>query len=166
MLQTIVQCLLSPGAGKLADRIYPGKLATFGMALCALSLFMAGQIDIGSSLLFVVAIFLVMGLGFAMFSTPNTTLIMNSVPKELYGMASSLTAIARSLGMLTSMGISTYLIEHFMGHTSINPETQQAFMNSMHWGMIVFAVISCVGIFCSLGRIRKAKDKLPFSGMS
>jgi len=155
MFQTLIQCLLSPGAGKLADRVYPGKLATSGMALCAISLFMAGRIDAGSSLLFVVAIFIVMGFGFALFSTPNTTLIMNSVPKELYGMASSLTAIARSLGMLTSMGISTYLIEHFMGHTSINAATQQAFMDTMHWGMVVFAVISCVGIFCSIGRIRQ-----------
>ncbi|WP_028580179.1 MFS transporter [Desulfogranum japonicum] len=158
MIQTLVQCLLSPGAGKLADRIYPGKLATLGMGLCAISLFMAGQIDAHSSISLIVSIFLVMGLGFALFSTPNTTLIMNSVPKELYGMASSLTAIARSLGMLTSMGISTYLIEHFMGHTSITTETQQAFMSSMHWGMIVFATISCIGIFCSIGRIHK-KDE-------
>ena len=43
---------------------------------------------------------LIMGLGFALFSSPNTTLIMNSVPKERYGMASSLTAIMRNLGML------------------------------------------------------------------
>ncbi|MFV0437443.1 MAG: MFS transporter [Desulfopila sp.] len=158
MVQTLVQCLLSPGAGKLADRIYPGKLATAGMALCALSLFMAGQIDSASSMSLIISIFLVMGVGFALFSTPNTTLIMNSVPRELYGMASSLTGIARSLGMLISMGISTYLIEHFMGHTTINTQTQQAFLDSMHWGMIAFAIISCAGIFCSMGRIRK-KDE-------
>lgn len=160
MLQTLVQCIFSPGAGKLADRVYPGKLATIGMAFCALSLFIAGWINAESSLIFIVTIFLIMGCGFALFSTPNTTLIMNSVPKELYGMASSLTAIARSLGMLISMGISSYLIEHFMGHTSISGETEQAFLFSMHWGMIVFAGISCVGIFCSMGRMnnKAAKD--------
>lgn len=158
MLQTLVQCLFSPGAGKLADRIYPGKLATSGMALCALALLMAGLIDANSSLIFIVMIFLVMGFGFALFSTPNTTLIMNSVPKQLYGMASSMTGIARSLGMLTSMGISSYLIEHFMGHTSISAETRQAFLDSMHWGMIVFACISGIGIFCSMGRLRNKAE--------
>ncbi len=56
MIQTLVQCLLSPGAGKLADRIYPGKLATFGMALCALALLLAGRVDAGSSLILIVAI--------------------------------------------------------------------------------------------------------------
>ncbi len=98
-----------------------------------------------------------MGIGFALFSTPNTTLIMNSVPKTLYGMASSLTAIARSMGMLTGMGISTWLIEYFMGHTTITGQTQQAFMSTMHWAMIVFAGICFLGIFCSMGRMNKAQ---------
>lgn len=145
-------------AGKLTDRIYPGKLATFGMGLCAIALLLAGRINADSSLSFILAIFGVMGTGFALFSTPNTTLIMNSAPKSLYGMASSLTAIARSMGMLTGMAISTWLIEYFMGHTHINAQTQQAFMRTMHWAMVVFAVICFLGIFCSMGRMKKGES--------
>ena len=155
MIQTLIQCLLSPWAGKLADRIYPGKIATFGMGLCALALLLAWRIDADSSIVFAVAVFVVMGIGFALFSSPNTTLIMNSVPRGLYGMASSLTAIARSLGMLAGMAISTWLVEFFMGHTTINPQTQAAFMDTMHWAMIVFACICFMGIFCSMGRLRQ-----------
>ncbi len=127
------------------------------MGLCGVALLLAGRIDANSSLIFILAIFVVMGIGFALFSPPNTTLIMNSVPQFLYGMASSLSAIARSLGMLAGMGISTWLIEYFMGHSVINAETQQAFMSTMHRGMVVFAVICFLGIFCSMGRMQKGK---------
>lgn len=157
MIQTLVQCVLSPGAGKLADRIYPGKLATIGMALCAISLFLATKIEPDSSLFLIVLIFIIMGLGFAFFSSPNTTLIMNSVPKELYGMASSLTAIMRNLGMLISMAISTYLVERFMGHAPLTAETAGAFMTSMQWGMACFSGISCIGVICSAGRFKEKK---------
>ncbi|PIE59656.1 MAG: MFS transporter [Desulfobulbus propionicus] len=156
MIQTLVQCLLSPWAGKLADRIYPGKLATAGMGLCALALVLASQVRTGSSLALVVIIFIIMGTGFALFTSPNTTLVMNLVPRTLYGMASSLTAISRALGMLTGMGISAWLIEHVMGHTIISEQTSQGFMNTMHQAMIVFACICFLGIFCSMGRMRRA----------
>jgi MFS family permease len=157
MIQTLVQCVLSPGAGKLADRIYPGKLATLGMALCAISLFIATRIEADSSFPMIVLVFIIMGLGFALFSSPNTTLIMNSVPKELYGMASSLTAIMRNLGMLISMAISAYLVERFMGHAPLTAKTAGAFMTSMQWGMAFFAGISCIGVICSAGRFKEKK---------
>lgn len=155
MVQTLVQCVLSPQTGKLADKIYPGKLATIGMAICALSLGLAACVTAESSLIFIVTIFIIMGIGFGFFSSPNTTLIMNSVPKELYGMASSLTAIMRNLGMLISMAISTFLIERFMGHATISMTTRSSFMESMQLGMCIFAGISILGIFCSLGRIKQ-----------
>ncbi|WP_136796893.1 MFS transporter [Desulfosediminicola ganghwensis] len=160
MIQTLIQCILSPSAGKLADRIYPGKLATVGMGLCALSLFMATRIEANSSLSFIIIVFIIMGLGFALFSSPNTTLIMNSVPKERYGMASSLTAIMRNLGMLVSMAISTFLVEHFMGHSLLRADTHEPFMNSMQWGMACFAGISCLGVLCSVGRFKKPAGKM------
>lgn len=156
MLQTLVQCILSPQMGQLADKIYPGKLATIGMAICAASLALAAFVTVHSSLVFIVVIFITMGIGFGFFSSPNTTLIMNSVPKELYGMASSLTAVMRNLGMLVSMAISTSLIEKWMGHQAITVETSTAFMQSMQMGMSIFAGISIIGIFCSIGRIRQS----------
>lgn len=155
MLQTLIQCILSPQTGKLADKIYPGKLATIGMAICAMSLGLAATVTAESSLIFIVTIFIIMGIGFGFFSSPNTTLIMNSVPKELYGMASSLTAVMRNLGMLVSMAISTSLIESFMGHDTISLTSSTAFMNSMQLGMSIFAGISILGIFCSIGRMRE-----------
>ncbi|PID72656.1 MAG: MFS transporter [Desulfobulbus propionicus] len=157
MIQTLLQCIFSPGAGKLADRIYPGKLATLGMGLCTISLFCATRIESGSSLAFIVFIFIVMGTGFALFSSPNMTLIMNSVPKELYGMASSLTAIMRNLGMLISMASSTFLVERFMGYAPLTVVTHEAFMRSMQWGMAFFAGISCLGVICSAGRYKERK---------
>jgi hypothetical protein len=42
-------------------------------------------------------------LGFALFSSPNMTAIMNSVPPAIGSMASALGALSRSLGMLTGM---------------------------------------------------------------
>jgi len=52
----------------------------------------------------------VQGLGFAFFSSPNMTMVMNAVPPNRTSIASALSATARSLGMVSGMLIVGALI--------------------------------------------------------
>jgi len=60
------------------------------------------------------------GLGFALFSSPNTNAIMGSVDEQFYGVAASTVSTMRMIGMATSMTIVTLLIALFVGDTELH----------------------------------------------
>ncbi|HMJ16094.1 MAG TPA: MFS transporter, partial [Polyangiaceae bacterium] len=100
---SILMAATAPVAGWLADR-YPARLiSSIGVGLVLLSSITATTLDQHSSLWLVTALFAVQGLGFALFSSPNMTIIMRSVSATALGMASALGAKARSLGILLGM---------------------------------------------------------------
>ena len=99
LLQPLMQVLTSPLAGRLADRVEIAKLATVGMLISAAGLLLAA-ITLGSHTpLWLVAMeLLLIGAGFGIFITPNTTAIMDSVERRQYGVASGMIGAMRTLG--------------------------------------------------------------------
>jgi EmrB/QacA subfamily drug resistance transporter len=153
VIQPIIQAVIAPIAGRLSDRYSPSKMATIGMGFCAIGLFFAAWLSQASSLNTVFGVLISIGVGMGIFSTPNTAVIMSSVPAKDYGMASSMLATMRSMGMLTSMTIVTFLLSWFMGNQPVSIHTAHAFMNSMRTTFIIFSILSLLGTGCSLGRI-------------
>jgi MFS family permease len=153
VVQPILQSVTALVAGRLSDRFEASKIATFGISLCTIGLFTAVTLSEHSSISMVFCVLMLLGLGFGIFSSPNTAVIMSSVRSKDYGMASSFAATMRSLGMLTSMTIVTLLLSHFMGNQSVSAHTSPGFMNSMRTTFIVFSVLSLLGVGCSLKRI-------------
>ncbi len=153
MVQPLVQMLLAPLGGRLADRYPAARVATAGMTLCCGGLLLASRIRQDAPMTLVVATLLLLGLGYAFFSTPNSSIVMGSVEKRYLGVASGLTGAMRSLGMTLSMVTVTLIFSLFMGNQSISPATIPAFMRSMHYNMLLFCGFSVVGIGCSIGRL-------------
>jgi EmrB/QacA subfamily drug resistance transporter len=155
IVQPVVQSLLSPLAGVLSDRFNAAWLASLGMALCALGLWALCGIGIQTGLWEIGAILALQGLGFALFASPNMSVIMGSVESRYYSIASSLVATMRTFGMTLSMGISAVVFGFLLHDRQIAPGTVPEFLASMR---IIFAVCAglCVaGVFCSLGRVGK-----------
>jgi MFS family permease len=152
VVQPIIQAVTALIAGRLADRCSPSKIASFGMGLSTLGLFTAATLSRASSLYTIFCVLMFLGLGFGIFSSPNTAIIMSSVQARDYGMASSMAATMRSMGMLTSMTIVTFILSCFMGNQPVSVQTGHAFMNSMRITFIIFSLLSLIGIGCSLGR--------------
>ena len=76
-----------------------GSLVTgFGMALFIL-------LSVDFDLYYTIAVMATCGIGLAMFSAPNNSLIMSSVPGPLKGEASGMLAVVRQSGMMISMGV-------------------------------------------------------------
>ncbi len=151
--QPIVMSLFSPLAGRLSDKIESRILASSGMAVLVLGLIPLIILNAHTSPAFIVFNLMVLGFGFALFSSPNTNAIMSSVEKKFYGIASATLATMRTTGQLFSMGIVMLILAlNGMGSTQITPQTHELFLNSNKTIFIIFTILCFGGIFASLAR--------------
>jgi MFS family permease len=153
--QPLAMTVLSPLAGKLSDRINPGVIASSGMGLTAMGLILLCFINVATPSYVIVLLLLMMGIGFALFSSPNSNAIMSSVEKRYLGVASGVVGTMRMIGQMMSMGIAMMLISLFIGKNTINPETYPGLVSAMRTGFIIFSILSVMGIFASLARNKK-----------
>ena len=147
-----MQAIFSPLAGRLSDRIEPRLIASAGMALITVGLTIFVFLSEQTSLKLVIGNLVLMGLGFALFSSPNTNAVMSSAPKTAYGVASATLATMRQVGMVLSMGVAMLMFTLYMGRVQITPEYYPLFQQSMKAAFIIFAVLCFGGIFASLAR--------------
>ena len=76
MLYEVITAIFSPITGKLSDRIVPRILASVGMAITGIGLFLFTFIQIDTNIYSIVLNLILVGLGFAIFSSPNTNAIV------------------------------------------------------------------------------------------
>jgi EmrB/QacA subfamily drug resistance transporter len=156
--QPVIQAIFSPFAGKLSDKIEPRRVASIGMAMTAIGLFLFNFLNNRTATPFIIANLAFMGLGFALFSSPNTNAVMSSIEKKSYGVASGTLGTMRSLGMMFSMGMVMLLFSVYIGRVQITPSSYPLFIKSVKVAFFIFSVLCVAGIFASLsrGRMRKA----------
>jgi predicted MFS family arabinose efflux permease len=154
--QPLMMAILSPYCGRLSDRVSPFKLASFGMGLCALGLFSFIFISESYPFPLIIINLLVVGVGFAFFSSPNTNAVMACVEKKDYGVASSILATMRSIGHSTSMAIVTFIVARQMGDVTLADADPKMIVETMHISFIVFTCVCAAGIFISLKRKQKS----------
>lgn len=150
--QPVAMTILSPLAGKLSDRKNPGVIASAGMALIAVGLILFCFIEESTPDYLIVLLLVLIGVGFGLFSSPNSNAIMSSVEKRHLGVASGVVGTMRMAGQMMSMGIAMMLISLFIGSASITRATYPSLMSAMRTGFIIFSVLSVIGIFASLAR--------------
>jgi EmrB/QacA subfamily drug resistance transporter len=152
--QPLVMALFSPLAGRLSDRLEPRVVASLGMGLCAAGLLAFTRLGPASGLALIVANLMVVGLGFALFSSPNTNAVMGAVERKQYGVASATLATMRMVGQMLSMGIATLVFSLFIGKARIAPANYPLFMKSLKVSFVIFFVMCACGVFFSLARGR------------
>jgi EmrB/QacA subfamily drug resistance transporter len=150
--QPVVQTVFSPVAGRLSDHIEPRIVATAGMALTATGLASFIILTPATPVWVIVASLMVMGLGYGLFSSPNTNAIMSSVEMKHLGIASGMVATMRSLGQLLSMAIAMFCFAIFIGTVTITPVIYPALMTSITVAFVVFTVLCIIGIGASYVR--------------
>lgn len=150
--QPIVQAFFSPYAGKLSDRTEPRIVASIGMALTAMGLFLFIFLDEKTTLVFIVGSLVLLGFGFALFSSPNTNAVMSSVENRLYGVASGTIGTMRMLGMVLSMGITILIFSTYIGKVQITSEYYPLFLRCVRMAFTFLGVLCFGGILASLAR--------------
>ena len=147
-----IQAIFSPLAGRLSDRIAPQILASVGMALTTIGLILLTFLGQNTAIGFILVSLIILGFGFAFFSSPNTNAVMSSVEMKTYGVASATLATMRQIGMMLSMGIAMLIFAIYIGRVEITPEYYSAFVAGMKIAFVIFAALCFVGIFASLAR--------------
>ncbi len=152
VLQPVMMAVLSPIAGRLSDKVQPRLIATAGMALTTLGLVMMVFLDQNTQLDFIMASLLIVGVGFGLFSSPNTNAVMSAVDRNFYGVASGTLATMRLVGQMLSLGIVMLMFALFIGQVQITPANYALFLVSNKTAFIVFAVLCFAGTFASFAR--------------
>lgn len=152
LFQPAVMTIFSPLAGKLSDRVEPRIVASTGMGFTAISLFFLFFLNANTSKVFIIVNLVLLGFGFALFSSPNTNAIMSSVEKKFYGITSGTLATMRLTGQMLSLGIVMLIFAVYIGRVQITPQHYPLFLKSTKAAFMVYAALCFGGIFASLAR--------------
>lgn len=159
--QPIVMAIFSPLAGRLSDRIEPRIVSSIGMSLTAIGLMMLFFLSNTSGIAYIVICLIIVGLGFALFSSPNMNAIMSSVEKRYLGIAGGTLSTMRVLGQALSMGFVTIAFSVNIGKVKISPQYYGMFLESVKYLFLAFSIVCFIGIFPSLARGKMRREETP-----
>lgn len=158
LVQPIIMALVSPAAGRLSDRIDPRIVASTGMGISTLGLFILIFVNPNMPLALVMVTLALLGLGTALFASPNNNAVLGSVQKQFLGVASSTLGTARLTGQVVSMALVTLIMASCTGNAELSPAYGQLFIRAARISFIIFTVLSVLGILASLAR-GKSSDR-------
>lgn len=151
MAQPVAQALLSAPAGQLSDRTGAHRLiASFGMAVTAAALFLFSRLGAHTSIWAVISILVLLGVGFALFAPPNMSMVMNSVEKRHYGVASALVTTMRQVGSMLSSGLSAVIFALYLGEAPINPDIAPMLTRSIKVTFALCGAVCLAGVIVCL----------------
>jgi predicted MFS family arabinose efflux permease len=157
--QPVIMAITAPMAGRMSDRFNAHKIAALGMATVTLALFTFIFLDANTPTNSIILGLAILGLGFGLFSSPNTNVIMGSVERRFYGVASATVSTMRLIGQTMSIGIATLVFALIIGRVQITPAQFPALLESIHLCFIVFTILCFMGIFASLKRDGEMKEE-------
>jgi len=162
----LILSVTSPISGHLSDKIGSEILTFIGLVITSLGLLLMSTLNERSTVISMVIFIGVMSIGNGLFQSPNNSLIMSTVPKDKLGIAGSVNALVRNLGMVCGIALSTTLLYNRMsykiGHrvTDYVIGRNDAFIYGMKTVYITAAVICMIGAILTFLRLYKTKAKL------
>lgn len=163
---------IGPISGRLSDRYGTRGLATLGMGLGTVgNVALAFLITATTPIVQIEIILVVLGLGVGLFSSPNISSVMGSVPPQRRGVASAVRATVFNTGSVVSIGLVAYIITTVIpyrvvsgiisgGYTTLTPADSMGFVTGIGRAFIVTAIITLVGMFASSLRGAETKTQV------
>ncbi|HPG58579.1 MAG TPA: MFS transporter [Candidatus Wallbacteria bacterium] len=153
LITPLVQIIFAPMAGAFCSRFHPAFIASSGMAITSISLAAFVFLSESTSYALIYASLALAGVGVSFFSTPNTSIIMESVPADRRGMASASNSIMRNLGMQCSIIICGAAFLMVFGETKgIPPEKYPQMLSVIRACYMIFTAAALTGTVISLKR--------------
>jgi MFS family permease len=167
LVQPAVTSIGTPFAGRLSDRLGPHGLSAAGMLVTAAGAVQLGLLGLSSSIPTVMAALATIGLGIAIFSTPNFSAIMGSVDRSKLGVASGMFTTSRFCGMGISIAMLGAVAASKLGPAGgrvillgaqAGVSNSEAFAAGYREAMFFGAAFAVAGVFVSLIRERRHAD--------
>ena len=152
MTQPVFMAIFSPWMGRMSDRVPAYKLVSGGMAVCALTLLFFGFAQAHTPIWAIVIALAAAGFGIALFSSPNTNVIMSCVPPQKFAVANSIVSTMRTSGQTIGMAIITLVVSGTIGNVSLYEVPAENLIHTMHICFFIFTGLCILGIFMSLQR--------------
>lgn len=153
----LFQVITAPLAGRLSDKHTPQILAGLGMTLGTISLILFSFLNSSTSLIYLIIAMIFYGVGFGLFSPPNTNVIMSSLPQKDTSIASASVATVRTLGQTMSIGILTLVFGMIMGNVIISQKYYPQLITSSQITCLICVVLCVASVFASLVGIKSKK---------
>ena len=102
--------IMGPMSGWLSDRFGARLFSTLGMSIQVVGFLLLTTLPANFNYTWFALLLFMLGIGQGMFSAPNTTAIMNSVPADQRGAASGMRATFQNSASLVSIGVFFSLI--------------------------------------------------------
>lgn len=151
MVYPVILSVVAPVSGYLSDKIGSELLTFLGLVLTSAGLLFISTLNENSSLIIIVIFTAILSVGNGLFQSPNTSLVMSTVPKNKLGIAGSINALVRNLGIVFGVSLSTTLLYNRMsqviGYRVVNyvQGRGDVFVQGMKFVYIVVAVICMIG---------------------
>ncbi|MDR2865969.1 MAG: MFS transporter [Methanomassiliicoccaceae archaeon] len=147
LVQPAIQAVITPFAGRMSDKMDPRILTTSGMIMMCLSTALMTTLSAEVEMLRVYAVLVMTGIGYALFSSPNTNLVMSSVTAKNYSESSGVISVMRQVGMMTSVAIIMCMIAFTMGTDTHIPDMVDEFITSIRYAFAVCCLLGIAGTF-------------------
>jgi EmrB/QacA subfamily drug resistance transporter len=160
----LVASVIAPISGYLSDKIGSELLTAIGFIFTATGLFLLSFLTETPALASIIIFIGLTSLGSSMFQSPNTSLIMSSVPRDKVGIAGSVNALARNLGMVFGVLFATTILYNRMnykiGTAALGYAQGQAsaFVYGMSWAYKAAACLCILGAGLTIWRLLKKSE--------
>lgn len=154
--------IAAPVGGYLSDKISTRWIASAGLLITATGYFCFSFLSADWTWHDVVWRSSMLSLGFGLFQSPNSSSALNAAPVTGRGVASSLIAFMRNLGLVLGIALGAavwYSIRnsYAAGH-GVSPLSVQAQITGMQW---VYRVTGCLVLIAAIVSVTRDAKKLP-----
>ncbi len=150
IVQPIFMTIFSISTAKLTKKFGANNLCIAGMAIISVALYLLTTLKINSPLYIVYITQVIAGIGFGIFSAPNTNIVMSVVKKEFLASASALQALARNTGMAICMAIVTTILNSFIKVKDTNPLYVHELSESISLCFHISTFLCLIGLFFAI----------------
>lgn len=164
MVYPLVLTAVAPLSGHMSDKIGSEILTFFGLCLTSVGLFLMATMNENSTLTYLIIVIAIMSVGMGMFQSPNNSLVMSTVSRDKLGVAGSINALIRNVGMVCGIALATTLLYGTMSYkigervTDYIPGRSDVFIFGMHIVYIAAGIISLFGALLTLHRLISKKQ--------
>jgi EmrB/QacA subfamily drug resistance transporter len=154
--------LIAPLAGWLSDRMGSRLLCTIGSGLIVIGQFFIASLGINSSIPRIIFPLLLIGLGWAIFNSPNQSAILGSVPRDKVGTASGMNTTTARTGGAMGVALSATLFTYGLAAAGLpraqieSPQTwgsaPEVFVHSFNHTVHIVNIFTILSVFFSAVR--------------
>lgn len=159
--------VVSPVSGLLYNRFGSRRLCFMGMGILTGSLVSLWRIEPSMDLMSLLWRMSLAGIGTALYTSPNNTAVMSSIPLNRRGIASGTVATARNLGMVLGVAIAGLVFSASFSALSggarlenYTAAMETVFMISFRRAIMTGAILSGIGMLVTLVRGREIRASL------